>query len=110
MWGRRMTSSLKSKRSLMRLSAGTVIIHAIDAKSLTPNLNTWRLNRPLKEISRGTGGHLFKNTNDLAGSMELAANPEIAYQLAFNPGSPDGKFHTLKIRFKSKGGESAEYR
>lgn len=87
-----------------------VVVHAIDAKSLTANPNTWRLNRPLKEITQGTGGHLFENTNDLAGSMELATHPEVAYQLAFNPGSPDGKFHTLKIRFKSKRGESAEYR
>jgi VWFA-related protein len=87
-----------------------VVIHAIDAKGLTPNPNTWRLNRPLKEITQGTGGHLFENTNDLAGAMEAAANPEVTYLLAFNPGGPDGKFHTLKIRFKSKRGEAVEFR
>jgi hypothetical protein len=87
-----------------------VVVHAIDAKGLTPNPNTWRLNRPLKEIAQGTGGHLFENTNDLAGAMQLAADPEVTYLLAFKPESPDGKFHTLKIRFKSKRGDSVEFR
>jgi VWFA-related protein len=87
-----------------------VVVHAIDAKGLTPNGNAWRSRRPLIEIAQGTGGHLFENTNDLAGAMELAANPEVTYLLAFNPGSPDGKFHTLKIRFKSKRGDSVEFR
>lgn len=87
-----------------------VVIHAIDAKSLTPNPYTWRLNRPLREIAQGTGGHLFENTNDLAGAMELAADPGVTYLIAFNPRSPDGKFHTLKIRFKSKRGDAVEFR
>ena len=87
-----------------------VVVHAIDAKGLTPNPNAWRLRRPLAEITQGTGGHLFENTNDLAGSMELAANPQVTYVLAFNPGSRDGKFHTLKIRFKSKRGDSIQFR
>ena len=87
-----------------------IVVHAIDAKGLTPNPNAWRLRRPLLEIAQGTGGHLFENTNDLAGSMELAANPEVTYQLAFNPGGHDGKFHTLKIRFQSKRGDSVEFR
>jgi hypothetical protein len=42
--------------------------------------------------------------------MEQAADPESTYQIAFNPGKPDGKFHTLKIRFRGKGGEAAEFR
>jgi VWFA-related protein len=89
-----------------------VVIHAIDAKGLTPKLprSVAASNRPLREITQGTGGHFFENTNDLAGAMELAANPEVTYQLAFNPGSPDGKFHTLKIRFKSKHGDAVEFR
>jgi VWFA-related protein len=87
-----------------------VVVHAIDAKGLTPNPNTWRLNRPLKEITQGTGGHLFENTNDLAGAMETAANPEATYLLAFNPGGHDGKFHKLKISFKSKRGDAVEFR
>jgi VWFA-related protein len=86
-----------------------VIVHAIDAKGLSTG-PTWVLNRPLKEIAQGTGGHLFQNTNDLAGAMELAADPEVTYRIAFNPGAHDGKFHTLKINFHSKRAEAAEYR
>ena len=65
---------------------------------------------PLENIAIGTGGHYFRDTNDLAGAMELAANPGVSYLLAFNPGSPDGKFHTLKIRFKSKNGDDLQFR
>jgi VWFA-related protein len=65
---------------------------------------------PLENITIGTGGHYFRDTNDLAGAMELAADPEVSYLLAFNPGSPDGKFHTLKIRFKSKNGDDLQFR
>jgi hypothetical protein len=86
-----------------------VVIHAIDAKGLPPS-NPLPLNRPMREITQGTGGHLFENTNDLAGAMEQAADPEATYQVAFNPGKPDGRFHTLKIRFRSKGGAAAEFR
>jgi VWFA-related protein len=87
-----------------------VMVQAIDAKGLSVDHNTWKFNRPLKEIAQGTGGHLFENSNDIVGSMEQAANPETSYTLAFNPGSRDGKFHTLKIRFKSKRGDSIEFR
>jgi VWFA-related protein len=88
-----------------------VAVPAIDAKGLfsTPaRMPAER--RPLKEISEGTGGHLFENTNDLSTSMELAAKPESTYLLGFNPGVRDGKFHTLKIRFKSKRPDSLEFR
>jgi VWFA-related protein len=87
-----------------------VEVHAIDAKGLYPPGTNSALRRPLREISQGTGGHLFENTNDFTSSMELAAKPEVTYLLAFNPGGRDGKFHTLKIRFKSKRGELLEFR
>jgi VWFA-related protein len=83
-----------------------VVIDAIDAKGLTPSA-TEALNRPLREISLSSGGHLFEHTNDLLGAMELAAHPEVTYLLAFNPGARDGKFHALKIRFKSKRADSS---
>ncbi len=88
-----------------------VVVPVIDAKGLAVNTKlSDPSRRPLKEISEGTGGHLFENSNDLTGAMEQAANPEIAYQLAFNPSIRDGKFHTLKIRFKSKRSDSLEFR
>jgi hypothetical protein len=65
---------------------------------------------PLENIANGTGGHYFRDTNDLAGAMDLAANPEVSYTLAFSPGSPDGKFHKLKIRFKAKRGGDLQFR
>jgi VWFA-related protein len=64
----------------------------------------------LQNIANATGGHFFKNNNDLAAAMELAANPDVSYLLAFNPGGHDGKFHTLKIRFKSKRPETLQFR
>lgn len=97
-----------------------ITVHALDAKGLNPirggaesriapliQANSWM---PLEQLTAGTGGHFFKNTNDLAGAMDLAAHPEVTYVLAFNPGPHDGKFHTLKIRFKSKRPESVQFR
>ena len=72
-----------------------VVVHAIDAKGLTPNPNTWRLNRPLKEIAQGTGGHLFENTNDLAGAMQLAADPEDSATVFEAFGVPRERARTL---------------
>jgi hypothetical protein len=65
---------------------------------------------PLQNIANGTGGHFFRDNNDIAGDMELAANPEVTYLLAFNPGAHDGKFHALKIRFTSKRADSIQFR
>jgi VWFA-related protein len=95
-----------------------VVVHAIAAQGLdsTPDFSTKDdLHRSLplmslENITAGTGGHYFKNTNDLAGAMDLAANPEVSYLLAFNPGARDGTFHTLKIRFPSKRPDSIQFR
>jgi VWFA-related protein len=86
-----------------------VTVNVIDAKGLSPG-GEGRVRRPLKEISEGTGGYLFENSNDIAGAMQLAAHPETTYLIGFNPGERDGKFHTLKIRFKSKRGDFLEFR
>jgi VWFA-related protein len=88
-----------------------VTVPVIDAKGLDSTAGKMPASRrPLKEISEGTGGHLFENSNDLAGSMELAANPEVTYQIAFNPAVRDGQFHTLNIKFASKRSDSLEFR
>ena len=89
---------------------GSVAIHVIDAKGLFADGRLWVLNQPLQEIAEATGGHFFRNSNDLAGVMELAAHPEVSYSLAFTPARRDGKFHTLKIRFTSKRPDSLEFR
>lgn len=93
-----------------------IVIHAIDGGGLAVGGGRTALLRqslywmPLEEITDGTGGHFFKNTNDLAGAMELAANPEFTYLVAFSPSARDGKFHTLKIRFAKKRPEMVQFR
>jgi VWFA-related protein len=83
---------------------GNISVQVIDAKGLSPqpSRGVATSRRPLFEIAEGTGGHLFENSNDLAGTMELAAHPKVTYLLAFNPGPRDGKFHSLKIKFTAK--------
>jgi len=78
-----------------------IVVHAVSSRGLAPasRLLTESLFwMPLEKVTDGTGGHFFKNTNDLAGAMDLAAHPEVTYLLAFNPGTRDGKIHTLKIK------------
>ena len=94
-----------------------IVVNAIGAQGLDAGMEGPRgflrrslLSMPLENITNGTGGHYFKDTNDLAGAMERAANPEVSYVLAFNAGSPDGKFHTLKIRFQSKRNDELQFR
>jgi VWFA-related protein len=96
-----------------------IVVHSIGAQGLeAPGpradskdfLRRSQLQAPMQNIANGTGGHFFKDNNDLAGDMDLAANPAISYLLAFNPGAPDGKFHTLKIRFQTRRDASLQFR
>jgi VWFA-related protein len=94
-----------------------IVVHAIGAQGIETRMTGPKdsLRRslflmPLENIANGTGGHYYRDNNDIAGDMELAASPDVTYLLAFNPGSPDGKLHTLKIRFKTKRPESLEFR
>ena len=93
-----------------------VVVHAIGAQGLTAEMGGAKglLRRsiyaaPLENIAEKTGGHFFKDTNDLAEAMHTAANPQVSYTLTFEAGSPDGKFHALKILSKGNGRE-LEYR
>jgi hypothetical protein len=61
-------------------------------------------------MAERTGGHFFKDTTGFADAMEQAVYPDVTYQLAFRPGSPDGKLHTLKIKLKANHGDSLEFR
>lgn len=79
-----------------------VVIDAINAKGLYVVPRAAALDRPLQEISRGTGGHFFTNNNDLAGAMEQSVHPEVTYSIAFHPAARDGKFHTLNVKFTQK--------
>jgi VWFA-related protein len=58
----------------------------------------------LTELTQGTGGRVFHNSNDLAaGFASLAGHPD-GYTLAFSPRDlkRDGKFHELKVTFPTK--------
>ena len=55
----------------------------------------------LVQIVDGTGGRLYKNSNDLGAALEKAAGiPESSYLLAFTPEKVkyNGSFHKLKVK------------
>ncbi len=106
-----------------------IVIHSLDAKSLdaereglhgsgfeNTHVDRTQLTRqtalwePLEKVSKGTGGHFFHNTNDLAGALQAATTPSISYLVSFNPGGRDGQFHNLKITFKDKKFYSLQFR
>jgi VWFA-related protein len=94
-----------------------ITVHAIGAQGLEARMTgrkdmvrTAPYVMPLENIANGTGGHYFKDSNDLAGAMESATDPEVSYVVSFNAGEPDGKFHTLKIHSLAKRGEDLQYR
>lgn len=70
-------------------------------------------NAVLAELSDGTGGRFFRDSNDLvAGFDQLAAMPEYVYQIGFNPADlkHPGRFHHLKIVLPQKHGFSVQAR
>lgn len=106
-----------------------IVIHSLDAKGLDAELETLkgtgydnlhagrtRLTRqgavwqPLEKIAEGTGGHFFRNTNDLAAALRMATAPAISYVLSFNPGGRDGQFHNLTIALRNKSVYSLQFR
>jgi VWFA-related protein len=57
-------------------------------------------------FANGTGGELLRNGNDLSAQMRrIAEKTSLTYVLTFRPTKSvgEGKFHTLKVRVKSKG-------
>ena len=67
-------------------------------------------------LARDTGGELFKNTNDLAGSMaDLLKRTSVTYVLSFQPAEPGaaGQYHELRVRLRDEraaGGARVVYR
>jgi VWFA-related protein len=54
----------------------------------------------LMDLSLGTGGTFFHNSNDLSGGLKLLGlAPETSYVLGFSPSSQkmDGSFHALRV-------------
>jgi VWFA-related protein len=56
-------------------------------------------NDALANLAYGTGGIFFHNNNDLTAGIREMMAPEVTYLIGFAPeGSPDGKYHKLKVR------------
>ena len=67
----------------------------------------------IAEISAGTGGRLFHDSNDLKGGLEqIASAPEYVYMLAFSPGDlkNDGKYHNIKVTIRNPNGLTVDAR
>jgi len=66
----------------------------------------------LYALAAGTGGLFFHDNNDLnLGFEELGLAPEYSYSIGFAPaGSPDDKFHPIKVKLKSDEGRTLQYR
>ena len=64
-------------------------------------------------LAEGTGGTFFHNSNDLgAGVRQMAARPDVSYNLGFSPVDlkADGAYHSLKVKLADNKGYSIEAR
>jgi VWFA-related protein len=60
----------------------------------------------LFEIANGSGGEVFRNTNDLRGQLDsLMTRTSLVYVLAFRPDRPsaDGQYHRLNVTVSAPG-------
>jgi len=67
----------------------------------------------LAYLAADTGGYALLNSNDLEGGLRrVASAPEAYYYLAFAPHNLkfDGKFHSIKVTLRNKGGFTIEAR
>src|SRR3984957_12041816 len=67
----------------------------------------------LMDLSNGTGGFYFHNSNDLdKGFRTTATVPEVSYLLAFSPEAMkfNGQFHSIKVTLTRKGNYTIQAR
>lgn len=82
-------------------------------KSFFASSAAWVASDVMAEISAGTGGRLFHDSNDLKEGLEqIAAAPEYVYMLAFSPGDVklDGKYHNIKVTLRNGQGLTVDAR
>lgn len=99
-------ASSQLKEMFQYFKRSDVVIHAVDVQGLRSNVNARSgaispSTESLFLMSNGTGGQLFKNSNDLgAGFERLMRQQEVIYVLGFR--APTGKgstrFRTLKVK------------
>ncbi|HEY2092277.1 MAG TPA: VWA domain-containing protein [Thermoanaerobaculia bacterium] len=82
-----------------------VILDAVDIHGIRTDLDARdglqrKSNEGLHLLANSTGGTVFQNSNDLAGSFErVIKTEEVRYVLAFQaPVSQPGKFHNVKVK------------
>lgn len=87
----------------MGMPVGGMPVRSMIARQSQGTRPQWESNDTMAILSASTGGLFFHNNNDLdLGLRELGLLPEYSYSLAFvPPGSPDGRYHTLKVRLKA---------
>ncbi|HVR41650.1 MAG TPA: VWA domain-containing protein [Thermoanaerobaculia bacterium] len=85
-----------------------VILHAIDiqgVRATTDMRNGAKVNSgdALFMVANPTGGHVFRNTNDLKDDFaRMLKQQEVVYVLAFSaPTTTPGKAHSLKVRLRN---------
>lgn len=96
----------------MAMPVGGMPVRSIIARQSQGTRPQWESNDTMAILSASTGGLFFHDNNDLElGLRELGLLPEYSYSLAFvPPGSPDGKYHTLKVRLKQSRGYEVQAR
>lgn len=102
----RSASSLDAMSELFRRS--DVTLHAMDIQGLRTNVSAREgrrenSNESLFLLANGTGGVVFKNSNDVAESFgSMLRQQEVTYVLGFQTsGRADpNRFHTLEVRVK----------
>jgi len=121
-----------------RANRANIVINSIDARGLytpealgdiaDPQRDTFRTagfkssyrvasqfaqSEILAQLADGTGGTIFRNSNDLdQGLRQAVAAPAISYLLAFSPQNlkMDGRYHTLKVTLVGKRAYSVQAR
>jgi VWFA-related protein len=120
------TLEAEHQKVIDRALHADVVINALDAKGLyaedPPEVTRGADERSIRRIvelgtkgkdlsndimailASSTGGLFFQNNNDLdLGFRKLGMIPEVSYLLGFSPKeAPNGKYHRLKVRMKSR--------
>jgi VWFA-related protein len=100
--------------ALKEFSSSDAVVHAIDISGLSARGDMRQVSsepirrsgqESLSEIATGSGGRLFKDTNDLGLAFaEIGEMSRRYYLLAFEPGAArgPGRFHRLKVKVRGK--------
>lgn len=84
-------------------SERTFSIEGTIARSSYDRQEAMATSSTLSELSEGTGGAFFQNSNDLTGGFaKLTATPDYTYILGFSPQNLrlDGSLHLLRVKLK----------